>query len=208
MSKQDPLDGGAPAPPGSPPDLQQLFERYLPAVVYFFQRKGFTREESRDLAQETFFRVHKGMSRFRGEARVETWLFKIAGNLALNARRYEGAGRRQHEEVSLDVLLETGQPVFGREPAGGDPVADPLADLLQKERVERLRQALDDLPAKMRRVLRLRLEQDLKYREIAALEGISIETVKAHLFQAKALLAARLADGLTLAEQAQFEEAG
>lgn len=51
--------------------------------------------------------------------------------------------------------------------------------------LESLRAKLDQLPPQMRRCLYLRLYHDLKYREIAALMRISIETVKAHLHQAQ-----------------------
>ena len=53
-------------------------------------------------------------------------------------------------------------------------------------------QAMADLPPQMRRGVELRVNQDLKYREIAVLMGVSIDTVKAHLFQARQMLKARL----------------
>ena len=47
--------------------LEELFQRYHRPLVAFFLHKGFSTEESRDLAQETFFRVYKNRERFRGE---------------------------------------------------------------------------------------------------------------------------------------------
>lgn len=189
-------------------EFRQLFDRLFPAVVCFFQRQGFEREESRDLAQETFLRVHRGMGGFRQESRIETWLFKIARNIAHNARRHDNAVRRQHEEVSLEDLLEQGAPVLPRATgpgATGSP-SDPLTDLLENERALALRQAVEELPPKMRQVLLLRVDQNLKYREIATLLEVSIETVKAHLHQAKSTLIARLGSPLEPAEERRLRE--
>lgn len=180
------------------------FDRFFPSLVYFFQRQGFTREEGQDLAQETFLRVNKGMSGFRQEARFETWLFKIAGNLASNARRYKGAKRRQHDEVPLEDE-RTGSVAIGAETsAGGD--GEQLEALLAEERARLLHRALEALPPKMKRVLLLRIHQGLKYREVAELEGISIETVKAHLHQAKKALEERMNGKLSEKEARRFQE--
>ncbi len=186
-----------------PEVFRRHFDRLFPSLVYFFQRQGFTREEGQDLAQETFLRVNRGMSGFRQESRFETWLFKIATNLASNARRYQGAKRRQHEEVPLEEE-NTGVFELGSElPAGR--AEDPLGNLLADERQKLMRGALASLPPKMKRVLLLRIHQNLKYREIAALEGISIETVKAHLHQAKKLLEERLRGSLSEPEARRFQ---
>lgn len=190
-----------------PPDFRQLFDRLHPSVVYFFQRQGFGREESRDLAQDTFLRVYRGMSGFREDARIETWLFKIAKNIACNARRHDQAIRRRHEEVPLETALELGQPIFpATRLSPGPGLLDPLAELLQGERARALRQAIEALPPRMRQVLQLRVDQTLKYKEIAELLAVSIETVKAHLYQAKSLLTARLGDPLPAAEERFFGE--
>lgn len=188
-------------------EFRHLFDRLFPSVVCFFQRQGFEREESRDLAQETFLRVYRGMGGFRQEARIETWLFKIARNIAHNARRHDNAARRQHEEVSLEDALEKGKPLpRATGPAAAGSPSDPLADLLENERAGALRQAVEKLPPKMRQVLLLRVDQSLKYREIAVLLEVSIETVKAHLHQAKSSLIARLGSPLAPAEERRFRE--
>lgn len=172
------------SPPGS--DVQRLYERYYPAIVAFFQRRGVGREEALDLAQETFLRVHRGMDTFRREARLETWLFKIATHVWLNHLRHRGALRRQHWEVSLEEALEQGLPVIereARERAAEDPPQ--LAGLLREERVQRLRQAIAELAPRTRQIVLMRVDGGLKYREIAESLGLSIETVKVHLHQAK-----------------------
>lgn len=165
-----------------------LFERYSRSVNYFFARRGFSPEECRDLTQETFLGVYRGIERFRSESSPKTWLFTIAANIWRNQVRRESADKRDAWELSLDV---------SREEQGFDPPAsdaeDPEWELLERERLELLRETFDELPPKMRRCLLLRVDQSLKYREIATVMQISIQTVKSQLFQAKEFLRSRLA---------------
>jgi RNA polymerase sigma-70 factor, ECF subfamily len=167
---------------------EDLYQRYYRPVVAFFVRRGFCLEESRDLAQETFLRVFKNMDSFRGESAVETWLFQIAGNLYKNTLRSLQTQKRDAQEVSLESTeaVELGT----RE-------RDPLHVVLTEEEYRLLWDAVQDLPPQMRQAVFLRVDRDLKYREIADLMHVSIETVKAHLYQARQQLRDRLADYFT-----------
>ena len=75
-----------------------------------------------------------------------------------------------------------------------------MDDLLAKEQLSLLRRELESLPPRMRRCLQLRLDQELKFREIAVLEQVSIDTVKSQLAQAKKRLRLRLGDYFGAAE--------
>ena len=175
--------------------VEELYGRYYRPVVAFFQNKGFSTEESRDLAQETFFRVYKNREGFRGDSSVETWLFQIAANLYKNTLRSQSTLKRDMQEVSLDVSLEPLGVDLG--PAWGEREEDPLDALLTEERTQKLRDAFRGLPPQMRQAVLLRVDRDLKYREIADLMRVSIETVKAHLYQARQHLRTKLADYFT-----------
>ena len=184
----------------SDPDevFDRIFLAYYRPVYYFFLGRGLPAEESRDLAQETFLRVHKSLHDFRGESRFETWLYQIAGNLFRNTLRSQSTLKRDAPEVSLDDVVER----HAEEQGSNGPILDskaagPLDTVLAAERAEVLRVALDGLPKQMRRCVTLRVDRDLKYREIAELMQISIETVKAHLYQARQQLKVKLADYFT-----------
>lgn len=170
-------------------EFERLFERYARPVSYFFAHRGFSPEECRDLTQETFLGVYRGMDGFRHDASVETWLFTIAANVWRNEVRSRTAGKREGWEVPLERLAESP----GKLPGELCEADDPLAGLIEEERAGLLREALDELPAQMRRCLLLRLDQQLKYREIAQVLRISIETVKSQLFQARERLRHELA---------------
>lgn len=208
MKNIPPQGGSGLPPPSDEARLRELFESRYPSLVYFFQQQWrFSREEARDLAQDTFLRVHMGMDGFRRESSLDTWLFKIAKNLASNRRRYETADRRQHEAVSIDDVADVARPtasVRHRSPESADEPA--LEEMLARERLQRMRQAILDLPERMRQVLLLRIDQELKYREIADELGMSIETVKAHLSHAKDELTRLLNEPLTPREVMLLEK--
>jgi len=157
-------------------DFRRLFDRYYPRVLHFFARRGFPPQDCQDLTQETFLGIYRGIGTFRRDARFETWLFTIATNAWRKRLRHGTAGKREGQEVPL-------------EPEGTPPpdTAEPPADeeMLRRERSRRLREAVEKLPEQMRRCLTLRVYQEMKYREIAALLRLSPETVKVHLFQAR-----------------------
>lgn len=183
----------SPRPPDSDDELRRRFERYFGPVYYFFLNRGLPREEARDLTQETFLRVYQSMSGFRGEASFETWMFQIATNLWRNHVRSRHAEKRSAQEVSLEAAAEEGRQLpLDRPLPGRAPQAGPLDGLLAGEQRAVLRQALAELPPKMRRCVLLRIDQDLKYREIAELLRVSIETVKSQLSQARDRLEAEV----------------
>lgn len=167
---------------------EELFRRYHRPVVSFFLKRGFSSEESRDLAQETFLRVFNKWDSFRGESSVETWIFQIAANLYKNTLRSLQTQKRDAQEVSLDAVVELGT---------GE--RDPLRVVLTEEEARLLRSALEKLPPQMRQAVLLRI-RDLKYREIADVMHVSIETVKAHLYQARQQFRKLLADYFTDSE--------
>ena len=178
---------------GDEGSFEQVFYQHRRLVLTFFARRGFTPQEAEDLTQEVFFRVYRSRDSFRRDARFTTWLFQICTNLFRNDLRDRSAQKRDAQEVPLDSVIQSGEngtteAMFAAE---GD---DPLRQALKMEAKEKLRIALSTLPPQMRRCVELRVNEDLKYREIAERMEISIETVKAHLFQARQILKGKLGD--------------
>lgn len=173
-----------------------LFDRFYWPLFRFFEHRRFSTEECQDLIQETFLRVYRGMGAFRGEARWEHWLFRIAANTASKALRHRAAAKRAGQEVPWEGEEEVGDSPPAAavgSPRGADaPV--PLQRLLGKEMRELLSQAIAGLPAQMRRCVRLRVFQDLDYEEIADALQISPSTVKVQLFKARKRLQMELGD--------------
>jgi len=174
-------------------EFRQLFDRYYRAVYHFFANRGFPSEECLDLTQETFLRVYKSMGQFRHEAAPKRWLLRIAANIWKNEIRRRSAEKRDAKEVSLDSDMDGLEPNPAEsELAARSGVSLPLDEFLAKERGQRLRRALNELPPQMRRCMLLRTDQELKYREIAAIMKLSVETVKSQIYQARQRLRSEL----------------
>jgi RNA polymerase sigma factor (sigma-70 family) len=157
-----------------------VYCKYRRRVQRFFEKRGIPPDEALDLTQDTFLRVFRGEARLDGREQLEAWLFKIARHVWFNALRSKTALKRAATVVSLDQAQPAEEP---REVA--DAERDALAVAISREQLAALRDALAALPEQMRQCVRFRLKDDLMYGEIAAVMGISIETVKSHLHQAK-----------------------
>jgi RNA polymerase sigma-70 factor (ECF subfamily) len=171
-----------------------LFDLHRPRVLSYFIHKRFSPEDSKDLTQETFLRVFNAIDSFRRESRFEWWMFEIADSVYKNELRRRKADKRDGIELSLDVPVSEEAPAGpGLMLAARDP--SPEEEVVRRERMARIHAAFRDLPPQMRLCCVLRYERGLKYQEIATVMNLSIETVKAHLHQARKKLMAKLGDG-------------
>jgi RNA polymerase sigma-70 factor (ECF subfamily) len=172
-------------------NFRWLFDRHYAQILRFFRRKGFETETCRDLTQDTFVSVYKGLRDLRQEEQFESWLFAIAHNVWCSLIENRTAQKRSATVLSLEGEGESDDrlPIAARL---ADQRADPLTVALEKEKVEKLREALVHLPQQMRHCAQLRVVHDLSYAEIAAVMGISVNTVKAHLHQAQKALRTQL----------------
>jgi len=165
-----------------------LFDRHYDQVYRFFQRKGLSLEDCRDLTQEVFVSVHRGLKGLRVENQFSTWLFKIARNLFANEMERRGTKKREGLVVSLEEKHTGPGAKRGVVRKTTDPKGGPMEELLEKERRHKLNEAIQGLPMQMRRSVQLRVQKGLSYAEIAAVMGVSPNTVKAHLHQARKAL--------------------
>lgn len=164
-----------------------LFEQYHDQVYRFFQRNGMAREDCRDLTQDVFVSVYRGLKSLRDEKQFHTWLFRIARNVFKNELERRQAKKRTGRVLSLEE--RSGASDDGSASAGkADPRTSPMEALLEKERREKLTEAVKGLPLQMQRCVQLRILKGLSMAEIAAVMRISVNTVKAHLHQAKKVL--------------------
>ena len=151
----------------------ELYVAYYRAV--YLETFGLTRnpDESDDLTSDVFLRAWNAIDRFedRGYS-LETWLKKIARNLAVSHIRRRG---RQAPSVELDWLV--------------DPALTPDEQADVASDTEAVRQAMIDLPAIQRQVLNLRFFDDMSYNEVAEVIGKPEGTIR--VIQHRALQAMR-----------------
>ena len=165
-----------------------LFKRYYGSIYGFLRRKGFPNEECEELTEDVFFSVFSKLKEIRDESRFEYWMFMIARNVYRNELERRGAKKRTGVVVPLKV--ERGDAEGVELPSA--ETGSPEAQVLRKEKLEQVRRSLAQLPTQMRRCLFLRVDDGLTYREIASVMQISINTVSAHIHQARKVLREKL----------------
>lgn len=146
-----------------------LYDRYAPCVHRFISALGIPMEEREDAAQDVFMAVYRSLGRFRGEAQLSTWIYRIA------ARHAGRLGRRRRVREFLNVLVL-------REP-GPAPVPDPSERASQLHLLDRL---LRKLQPKKRVVFVLFEIEGLPVEEIARVVGCPENTVWSRLHHARA----------------------
>ena len=159
--------------------FETLFALYTPRVLTFLTRMVRDRARAEELTQDVVVRIYNAAGRYEAKARVSTWIFGIAHNLALN----ELARAHRRYEQSADELAEL-------------PAADPAPSADEQLEADytrrRLEQALAKLPERQRAALLLRSEQGLGYDEIAQALATSVSSVKSLIHRARAALLADL----------------
>lgn len=157
-----------------------LHDRFHKPVRNVFQ--GLPREDALDLTQETFLALYKGLDGFRGDAKLSTWVFQIAKNQRFHWFRRQ---RARNDAEDQNAPADGSTALDDHQAVAVDPERSPEESAQLEEAIRLLREAIGTLPDKMRKCLGHWVYGELKYQQIADEMGISIQTVKAHLFQAR-----------------------
>jgi RNA polymerase sigma-70 factor (ECF subfamily) len=157
-----------------------VFDRYSRPVLSFIYDMVGERGLAEDLTQETFVRAYRGLSGLREEARLSTWLFAIAKNVARESLRTR---QRDDQRVEIDA-----DGVFELK----DDKLPPDRELLDKELSGVIGAALAALDEDKRMVFTLKIFQQRSYEEIAEITGFSIPKLKTDLHRARAEMKRRI----------------
>jgi len=150
-----------------------LVRAHFPRVYAIAFRLAGNHEDAEDLAQEAFVRAHRGLALYRGESSFSTWIYRIAVHLARD--RFRRAGRRPGVELLVADELSG---------AGG-----PAEDLDGRELRRVIVDAIGRLPERLRTALVLRALEGLDYEDVAAATGVTPDTARTHVMQARRALA-------------------
>ena len=171
--------------------FRQLVERH--------QRRAFAialslvrdENDARELVQDAFLRVYRGLNSFQGGSSFFTWLYRIITNLSIDLIRKPGRQLADIDEARFesDESQEAEFPLLSRVD-GSDPV-----DVVRRREIAgRLQAALDALPPYHRGVIVMREIEGLSYEEMATAMGVSKGTIMSRLFHARQKLQKALAD--------------
>lgn len=162
-----------------------LVSEHGPRMLAVARRMLGNEEDARDALQDAFLSAFKAFESFQGQARLSTWLHRIAINAALMKRR----SQRRRQEQDIDELL----PEFTA--AGGHHVRRPVAwgeavdePLLRAETRALVRRCIDQLPDSYRNALLLRDIEELDNEQVAQALGITLNAAKIRIHRARQAL--------------------
>jgi RNA polymerase sigma-70 factor, ECF subfamily len=168
--------------------FRQLVERHQRRA--FAIALGLVRDENdaREIVQEAFLRVFRGLGSFHGGSSFFTWLYRIVTNLSIDLMR-KPARRDAELDETREIKDELDVPLLARIDG-----ADPQDVVRRGEIAARIQVALDALPPYHRGVILMREIEGMSYEEMAQAMGVSKGTIMSRLFHARQKLQRALAD--------------
>ncbi len=140
-------------------------------------------DDARDACQETFIAAYRNLKNFRGEAKVSSWLHRIAVNQCLTTKRRA----RSRAEDFIDDEDGTSERTFV-----ASPLKSPAKITEQSERLTLVRQAVGALPTDLRQVIVMKEFEEMTFQEISETLELPLSTVKSRLYTALKQLKMRL----------------
>lgn len=161
-------------------EIVRRWERRIFALAYGMLGRE---EDARDATQETFLAAFRNLRGFRGEAKVSSWLHRIAVNQCITRQRQA----RVRSEAALEDEQEKDATSFAT------PIHNsPLRVVEGRQETVAVRRAINGLPVELRQVVIMKEFEELTFREIADVLDLPLSTVKSRLYTAIKQLQMRL----------------
>jgi RNA polymerase sigma-70 factor (ECF subfamily) len=140
-----------------------------------------------DLAQEVFLRVYRSRASYEASAKFTTWLYRIATNLGMNYSR-----DTRHERPENTMNLDEPDEETGQSPDLADKTPSVEEEIMQRERLNAIRQKVEALPERQKMAVLMHKYQQMDYRQIADVLKLSESATKSLLFRAYETLRTQL----------------
>ena len=160
-----------------------LVNRYKDMVFTLSLKMLKDREEAEEVSQDTFVKVHQSLSKFNGESKFSTWIYKVAFNTCLDRLK---KNKRLQPVAGMDAF--TGQEVIS--------LMNVLDSIEERERKQMIQDCLNGLPGEDNFLLTLYYFEEQSLEEIAKIIGINPNNVKIRLYRSRKKLAVLLKDRL------------
>lgn len=159
--------------------FEELVRRYERELYNYLRRYLGDADLAEDIFQTTFLQVHLKCNQFEEGRKFRPWLYRIATNQAIDSRRKSGRiqeitlhGNTDEDGAASDVIvLKSNEP-------------DPAVLIDENEQVEKVLEAVQNLPEILKQVLNLVYFQGMRYQEAAEALGVPFGTIKSRLSNA------------------------
>lgn len=158
------------------PDLnfKEIYQNFYAPILRYLTRVAGS-HEAEDLTQEVFLKINQSLDSYRGDAKLSTWVYRIATNTAIDRMRRNQSGDRVNKELANETAMQS-------------QVIDLNRQVIRNEMNDCIRLVVNDLPEQYRMVLILKEFEGFKNSEIANILAVSLDTVKIRLHRARARL--------------------
>jgi RNA polymerase sigma factor (sigma-70 family) len=160
----------------------QLMQRYREPVYFMLLKMVNNKDDADDLTIEAFGKAFKRLHQYEPKFAFSTWLFKIASNNCIDFIR-----KRRMRTTSIDqgYTSDDGDTI---EISIKDAIMDPGELMQREERIRKMREIVDKLKPRYRKLVEMRYFDEMAYEEIAEQLDLPLGTVKAQLFRARDFL--------------------
>lgn len=156
-------------------ELVYKYDRHVLGIARSYKN---CEDDAKDIYQEVFMRVYRGLDSFQFKSEFSTWLFRITTNVCLTHK----SRKRDYESIDKEVMSEDESGKTLAETLPGDDNVERTA--VNKDLLGYIRSAMELLPNKQKMVFSLRYLEDYKIKEIAEIMQCTEGAVKSYLFAA------------------------
>jgi RNA polymerase sigma-70 factor (ECF subfamily) len=157
-----------------PGAFERLVREYQGLCWHIIQRMVRNPEDTRELCQDTFLRVHQCLHQYRGESALKSWIGRVAYTIALRHLQHKRIALVDNDDDDGYALVENLGDGFDLEAACAD-----------EETARHLHEAIEQLPPLQRTLLTLYYLEETTIPEIARITGLASGTIKSHLFRSR-----------------------
>jgi RNA polymerase sigma-70 factor (ECF subfamily) len=166
-----------------------LIEKFRRPLISFMYRMTHNSATAEELAQEVFLRMYRSRAGYTANAKLTTWMYRIATNLAVNHAR-----DTKHERPENVVSIDESDEDTGLTVDVPDTSLNVEQNMLRRERLAAIRQHVQDLPERQRTAVLMHKYQNMDYKQIAEVLNLSESATKSLLFRAYETLRDKLKD--------------
>jgi len=161
-----------------PAAFKILLQTYKNKTANICYRFLFNREDAEEITQEVFIDIYQGITSFRGDSKLSTWIYQLSVSKSIDLIRSRKRKKRFGHVMSLLDLQEEGREI--PDPQGSDPVKN----LENEEKGRIIREAINTLPIKYRRVFTLSKCEGFSNKEVAEIMGLTQSSVQSVVHRA------------------------